>query len=81
MPLKIESGTYTVNPVAKKNVSKFLLWKHWRRRYDDVLFPFFLPLHRCDVIVIFASIRSISRDQFHEIVSRAGYSSTIAIVL
>lgn len=32
MPLKIESGTYTVNPVTKKNVSKFLLWKHWRRR-------------------------------------------------
>ncbi|XP_039309529.1 uncharacterized protein LOC105196174 isoform X3 [Solenopsis invicta] len=36
MPLKIESGTYTVNPVAKKNVSKFLLWKHWRRSvYED----------------------------------------------
>ncbi|KAL2718038.1 hypothetical protein V1478_011914 [Vespula squamosa] len=32
MPLKIESGTYTVNPVPKKNTSKFLLWKHWRRR-------------------------------------------------
>ncbi|KAK1122441.1 hypothetical protein K0M31_009662 [Melipona bicolor] len=35
MPLKIESGTYTVNPVAKKNVSKFLLWKHWRRSVHE----------------------------------------------
>ncbi|XP_032691128.1 uncharacterized protein LOC116853905 isoform X1 [Odontomachus brunneus] len=35
MPLKIESGTYTVNPVVKKNVSKFLLWKHWRRSVHE----------------------------------------------
>lgn len=34
MPLKIETGTYTVNPVIKKEGgSKFSLWKHWRRRY------------------------------------------------
>nr|KAF7439395.1 hypothetical protein H0235_001786 [Vespula pensylvanica] len=35
MPLKIESGTYTVNPVPKKNTSKFLLWKHWRRSVHE----------------------------------------------
>ncbi|KZC07107.1 Disks large-associated protein 4 [Dufourea novaeangliae] len=35
MPLKIESGTYTVNPTAKKNISKFLLWKHWRRSVHE----------------------------------------------
>ncbi|CAD6222644.1 GSCOCG00001068001-RA-CDS, partial [Cotesia congregata] len=31
MPLKIESGTYTVNPAAsKKGPSRFFIWKHWR---------------------------------------------------
>ncbi|KAK2584813.1 hypothetical protein KPH14_007126 [Odynerus spinipes] len=35
MPLKIESGTYTVNPVPKKSTSKFLLWKHWRRSVHE----------------------------------------------
>ena len=37
MPLRTESGTYTVNhrepDAPPKKLSKFTLWKHWRRRY------------------------------------------------
>lgn len=38
MPLKIESGTYTVNPGgSKKGPSKFFIWKHWRCRYNHFI--------------------------------------------